>query len=279
MSLTFHRGLNILSCHICGFTLKPPIEICPSCHKPDTMKYQGPGTEQVERSLHAIFPGIRTLRMDRDTTKHKGSHDRIFGEFRTGKADVLIGTQMIAKGLHFPSVTLVGVLGADSGLHIPDFRANEHVFSLITQVAGRSGRGHMPGEVVIQSFLFDHPIIKLAAEDDYKTFAKAELIERKEFDYPPFTRLIKIVFSGNNPEHVLTFAGNFHKALKKELPKGFTLHTIIPCGKAKIKDKHRFQCLIKGSNILKITPLLRSLTLRKPKNIHLLIDVDPTGTF
>ena len=279
MSLTFHRGLNILSCHICGFTLKPPIDVCPHCHKADTLKYQGPGTEQVERSLHAIFPGIRTLRMDRDTTKHKGSHDRIFQEFRTGKADVLIGTQMIAKGLHFPSVTLVGVLGADSGLYIPDFRSNEHVFQLITQVSGRSGRGHIPGEVVIQSSLFDHPIIKIAAEDDYKTFAKQELIERKEFHYPPFTRLIKLVFSGSDPKQVQGYAETYHRALKKALPKSFTLHPITPCGKAKIKDRHRFQCIIKGEKILAITPILKSLALKRPRSIHLLIDVDPTGTF
>lgn len=279
MSLTFHRGLNILSCHICGFTLKPPIEVCPNCHKRETLKYQGPGTEQVERTLHAIFPGIRTLRMDRDTTKHKGSHDRIFQEFRTGKADVLIGTQMIAKGLHFPAVTLVGVLGADSGLYIPDFRSNEHVFQLITQVAGRSGRGHMPGEVVIQSFLFDHPIIKLAANDDYKTFVDQELIERKEFFYPPFTRLIKIVFSGQDPKQTQTFAENYHRTLTKSLPKGFILHPIAPAGKSKIKDKHRFQCILKGDKILSITPILKSLPVKKPKHVHILIDVDPTSTF
>ena len=279
MSLTFHRGLNILSCHICGFTLKPPIEVCPHCHKGDTLKYQGPGTEQVERSLHAIFPEIRTLRMDRDTTKHKGSHDRIFQEFKTGKADVLIGTQMLAKGLHFPAVTLVGVLGADSGLYIPDFRANEQTFQLITQVAGRSGRGQMPGEVIIQSFLFDHPIIKLAAQDDYKNFIEQELIERKEFNYPPFTRLIKIVFSGVDPKQIQTFADSYHKALSKVLPKTFTLNPIIPCGKARIKDRFRFHCLLKGPSILTITPLLKSLPVKKPKHVHLLIDVDPLNTY
>ncbi len=281
MSLTFHKGLNVLSCHICGFTLKPPIDVCPHCHSANTMKYQGPGTEQVERSLHAIFPTVRTLRMDRDTTKHKGSHDRIFQEFRTGKADVLIGTQMIAKGLHFPSVTLVGILGADSGLYIPDFRANEHVFQLITQVAGRSGRGHIPGEVVIQSSLFDHPIVKLAASDDYKAFAEAELFERKEFDYPPFTRLVKLVFSGNDPKIVYAYAAQYHAALQKALPpsSGFTLHPINPCGKAKVKDKHRFQCLIKGTKILQLTQILKFLPIRKTKLVHLLIDVDPTSTF
>ena len=185
MSLTFHRGQNILSCHICGFTLKPPIETCPSCHKQETLKFQGPGTEQVERAIHALFPGIRTLRMDRDTTKHKGSHDRIFQEFRTGKADVLIGTQMLAKGLHFPAVTLVGILGADHSLYIPDFRANEQTYQLISQVAGRSGRGQLPGEVIIQSFLFDHPVIHLAAQNNYKGFIEKELEERKSFGYPP----------------------------------------------------------------------------------------------
>jgi primosomal protein N' (replication factor Y) len=279
MSLTFHRGLNVLSCHICGFHLKPPIEVCPSCHKSDTLKYQGPGTEQVERSLHAIFPGIRTLRMDRDTTKHKGSHDRIFNEFRTGKADVLIGTQMIAKGLHFPAVTLVGVLGADTGLYIPDFRSNENVFQLITQVAGRAGRGELPGEVVLQSFLFDHPIIKLAAEDDYQSFAESEIIERKEFHYPPFVRLVKFQFSGKDVNHVLSFANMYHKLLKKTLPVGFEILSLNPSLRAKVKDKFRFQFLLKGEKITQLSNILKSISLKKPNDVSLLIDVDPTSTF
>ena len=279
MSLTYHRGSNILSCHICGFTKTPPIERCPNCQKTDTLKYQNPGTEQVERALHAIFPQIRTLRMDRDTTRHKGSHERIFEEFRKGKADVLIGTQMIAKGLHFPSVTLVGVLGADSGLYIPDFRSNESVFQLITQASGRAGRSDHPGEVIIQSALFENPLIQLAAKEDYITFSQQELLERKEFHYPPFTRLIKILFQGKDLKQVTSFANLYHQALLKRLPPYFSLHPITPCGKAKIKNLYRMQCLLKGKNLLKVTPILRSLPIKKPKNVYMLIDVDPMHTF
>ncbi len=130
----------------------PPVE-CPNCHGRHPLKFQGVGTEKIERSLHAIFPSIRILRIDADTTKHKGSHQKILRDFGTGKADILIGTQMIAKGLHFPEVTLVGVLNSDAGLNIPDYRASENVFQVVTQVAGRSGRGITPGEVIIQTSL------------------------------------------------------------------------------------------------------------------------------
>ena len=134
------------------------------------MQFKGAGTEQIERALHAIFPDIRTLRMDADTTRHKGAHDRLFKQFLAGKADVLIGTQMIAKGLHFPSVTLVGVLNSDAALNIPDFRASEQTFQLIAQVAGRSGRSELPGEVIIQTQLPDHPIIIHASTENYPLF-------------------------------------------------------------------------------------------------------------
>ena len=138
---TFHLGENILACHLCDYRLSPPPKSCPKCHT-ESIKFKGAATEMVERALHAIFPEIRTLRLDADTTRHKGSHELLFKQFRAGKADVLIGTQMIAKGLHFPMVTLVGVLNADSSLQVPDFRASETVFQLLTQVAGRSGRAH-----------------------------------------------------------------------------------------------------------------------------------------
>ena len=170
VSLTFHKKNNILACHSCGFVLAPPPTECPYCKGAASLRFKGVGTEQVERTLHAIFPEIRTLRMDADTTRHKGSHDMLFKSFRSGKADVLIGTQMIAKGLHFPAVTFVGVLNSDSAMNLPDFRSSEWVFQLLTQVSGRAGRGEIPGEVIIQTCMPANPVLELAAQEDYPAF-------------------------------------------------------------------------------------------------------------
>ncbi len=280
VSLTYHKGENILSCHICGFYLRPPIDKCPTCNSCETLKYRGPGTEQLERTLHAIFPQIRTLRMDGDTTKHKGSHDRLFKEFKAGKADLLIGTQMIAKGLHFPNVTLVGVIGADATLNIPDFRSNEFVFQLITQVSGRSGRDLLEGEVVIQTHLPDHPIIQLASEENYLDFFRQELEERKAFAYPPFTRLIKITFTGKNLAPLEKTAQTFHSLLSRSLPREHSLLLpLTPCGYAKIKDRHRFQCLLKTKNIRAAAHILTRIPYKKPTSISILYDVDPMHTW
>lgn len=279
LPLTYHRGENILSCHICLFTRKPPIEACLYCGERETLKYKGPGTEQVERTLHAIFPHIRTLRMDRDTTKHKGSHEKIFQEFRSGKADLLIGTQMIAKGLHFPNVTLVGILGADSTLNVPDFRASESVFSLITQVAGRSGRGEIQGEVIIQTHLPDHPVIKLASQEDTYGFFELELKERKLFNYPPYSRLAKITFSGKDPTKVAKYAESFHALLSSQVDPTVEIYPITPCAHSKIKDHHRFQCIIKTPNILPLAKLLKSLPIKSPSTVKTLIDINPISTY
>jgi primosomal protein N' (replication factor Y) len=280
-SLTFHKKEDLLSCHLCGYELSPPPTTCEHCHKPDTLKFHGPGTEHVERALHAIFKNVRTLRMDADTTRKKGSHEEFFKQFKSGKADVLIGTQMVAKGLHFPQVTLVGVLNADSSLNIPDFRSTEHVFQLITQVSGRSGRGELPGEVVIQTTLTDHPIIHLASKEDYKKFFEGELESRKLFDYPPFTHLIKIILSSEDEKEGFE-AGKFARDfLIQHLPDSFTLTPVVPCGIAKVQDKYKFQFMIKGTHILKASDALIKLqeNPQKLKKVHMLIDVDPISTF
>lgn len=280
VSLTYHKSQNYLSCHICDYTIDATVEVCPHCKCKETLKYRGPGTEQVERAIHAIFPTVRTLRMDRDTTKHKGSHDKLFKAFKSGKADVLIGTQMIAKGLHFPNVTLVGVLNGDSSFHIPDYRSNESVFQLITQVAGRAGRGEMPGEVVIQTFLPDHPIIQLASKEDYEAFYQSEIEERKLFVYPPFSRLAKVIFSGPDPQKVEKFAQKYHGALQKQLsPKRHQLLPLSPCGYAKIKDRHRFQLIIKSIAMMELSQILQNITLYRPRSISLHIDIDAISTF
>ncbi|WP_316356703.1 primosomal protein N' [Candidatus Neptunichlamydia sp. REUL1] len=281
VSLTFHKKTNHLACHLCSYVIAPPPTECPLCKEVATLHFKGVGTEQVERTLHALFPDIRTLRMDADTTRHKGSHDLLFKQFRSGKADVLIGTQMIAKGLHFPAVTLVGVLNSDGALNLPDFRSGENVFQLLTQVSGRSGRGDLKGEVIVQSSLKGHPIFQHASKEDYKTFFNEEMEARELFAFPPFSRLTKLIFSGKNEGHVKQIADTFHRALLKNLPSDFTLYPVIPCGYAKIKDNFRFKLLIKGTKPLLLSSILMQLRLEThlPRSIRLLVDVDPTSIF
>lgn len=280
ITLTYHRGENILSCHLCDFRKSPPKE-CPECHAEGPLKFKGVGTEMVEKTLLALIPQIRTLRLDGDTTRHKGSHERIFREFRSGKADVLIGTQMIAKGLHFPSVTLVGVIGLDGGLNIPDFRSSENVFQLLTQVAGRAGRGDFPGEVLIQTQLPNHNIILHAAKHNYTNFYAEEIQVRKMFGFPPFTHLIKFSFAGENLSQTQEQANNFRKLLIHKMPQEVEILPVVPCGYAKIKGKFRFQILLKTKKMQTVLPLLQQLrTEFKPKKTtRFTIDVDPQTTF
>lgn len=280
VSLTFHLSENILACHHCDYRLYPPRE-CPSCRSEDGMQYKGAGTEMVERALHALLPDIRTLRLDADTTRHKGSHEMSFKQFRAGKADVLIGTQMVAKGFHFPSVTLVGVLNADGALNIPDFRASEHTFQLLTQVAGRSGRGEIPGQVIIQTHIPDQETILLAAAQDYPSFFTKELEVRKAFQYPPFVQLMKFVFIGEDADFVQIRASSFRTELLKFLPKTFELHPPVPSGHAKIKDQFRFQFLLKGPKGFSLGSILTEAQSKFSwgEKVKLHIDVDPISTY
>lgn len=278
-SLTYHHQENRLSCHLCDYSI-PLSQTCPKCHSNASFKFQGAGTELVEKKLYQIFPQCRVLRMDADTTKRKGSHDKIFKQFRSGKADILVGTQMIAKGLHFPSVTLVGILNADLTLSIPDFRASESMFQLITQVSGRSGRGELPGEVVLQTFLPTQDTLKLAAEQNYEKFFAEESQIRQIFQYPPFTHLIKIALHGPVCEEVKQKAEEARKFLIERLPASFAFLPVVPAGHAKIQDQYRFQFLIKSTKVLAASAILRSLQNEfKHSKIHLLIDVDPSSTF
>ncbi len=276
ITLTYHKGDNLLACHLCNYEIRP-LQECPLCKAQDAFKFKGAGTEHVERALNAIFPGVRTLRLDADTTKHKGSHDKIFKQFRSGKGDILIGTQMIAKGLHFPSVTLVGILSPDMSLHIPDFRAAEHIFQLIIQVAGRAGRSELKGEVILQTTLPHHPLFLQAARLDYPAFYQEEIDVRKVFNYPPFCHLIKLILSGKDATETETYAQILRSQLIQKLPSSFEFNPVIPCGYAKIKNYYRFQCLIKAVNPRPLTDVLRIIT--PPSSIRLLIDVDPFSTY
>lgn len=281
VSLTFHLNENILACHLCGFQYSPPPRFCLKCKSEDPMKFRGVGTEQVERALHAILPEVRTIRIDADTTRHKGSHQKLLRDFGTGKADVLIGTQMIAKGLHFPEVTLVGVLNSDSSLNIPDFRASETIFQLITQVAGRSGRGILNGEVIIQTTMPDNDTIQLASQQDYEAFYQKEIEIRKMFHYPPFANLVKITFSGSHEAATMKSANDFRQLLLAFLAKSFEVHPVVPSGHSKVKDLFRFQFLIRGPGIYPINHAIEKTKekFKYSQDIKIYVDINPTSTF
>ncbi len=281
LSLTFHKQKNYLACHLCGFTQAPIPQTCPQCQKTATLHFRGVGTELVEKSLHALLPHIRTLRMDADTTRRKGSHEELLKTFRSGKADVLIGTQMIAKGLHFPAVTFVGVLNSDSALHLPDFRASEALFQLLTQVAGRSGRGELPGEVIIQTSLKETPLFHLATQGDYKTFFEKELKTREIFEYPPFSHLAKITLSGMDKQKVQNYLCHLRSILIHLLPSSYFLFPVVASGYLKIKNRFRYKLLLKGKSSLVLSKSIHRV-LKKfpcPRNLHVLVDIDPLSTF
>jgi primosomal protein N' (replication factor Y) (superfamily II helicase) len=276
VSLTFHQKDNSLTCHYCDYRLSPPPKACKACKEGSPLLYRGFGTEQVENMLKRIFPTIRTLRMDADTTRHKGSHNRLFKEFRSGKADVLIGTQMIAKGFHFPSVTLVGVLNSDNALHTGDFRASEHLFQLLVQVSGRSGRGELPGEVFIQTFMQEHKIFSYVSKEDYIGFYEEEIASRKLFSYPPFTHLAKITFTGDSPEKTLEAASFYHLKLIKELPSVYTILPVIPDRIAKVKKRYRYYFMVKGPSMGTFSQKTKKLFNTHPLKgtLKALVDVD-----
>jgi primosomal protein N' (replication factor Y) len=271
IGLTFHKQETILRCHLCDFQIDPPRH-CPSCKNVGTLNFKGFGTEHVEKSLQGLFPTAKTLRMDRDTTKQKNSHELLYQEFKAHKADILIGTQMVAKGFHFPSVTLVGVLNADSGLMVPDFRSAEFAFQLLTQVSGRAGRSDLPGEVILQTFLPDHPVLKLSASQSYEEFYVREIEERKLFSYPPFCHLVKVVCSGEDETKVSNQIQACFNYVKANVPQGVEVLFPTPTGHAKVADKYRFQFLIKTPQISHIRPILTNL-------VNCKIDVDPIHTF
>lgn len=281
VALTYHQERNSLSCHLCGFAVAPPPKQCPKCGCDETMKFRGVGTEQVERSLHAVLPEIRTLRADADTTRHKGSHQRILRDFRAGKADVLIGTQMITKGLHFPQVTLVGILHAEQGIGIPDFRSSETVFQLITQVAGRAGRAQLAGEVVVQTRIPSNTTIQHACKQDFKGFYDEEIAVRELFGYPPFARFAKVRFSGEQPTLVTQTAERFREVMARQLAGRFAVHPITPAGYAKIKDRYFFQFLVRGTAMSAFSEAIELAlqTVMLPKGVRLLVDVDPLSTY
>lgn len=274
VKMTWHKGCDEIRCHICGRVQRTP-ERCPKCSAP-TLKFSGIGTQRVEAIMRTLFPKARIERMDADTTTHKHAYGRILGDFKAGKIDVLIGTQMIAKGLHFPGVTLVGVICADLSLHMPDFRAAERTFQLLLQVAGRAGRGDVPGEVIVQTFAPFNPAIQAARRLDYQGFCDQELESRKELLYPPFAHLICITLESLRAEAVERTAQALAARLVPALPKTVIMAGPIPAPLSRAKGHYRFQIIMRSASVKVMTvPLKEALkALRCPSGVRLAVDVD-----
>lgn len=278
ISLTYHRSNRTLRCHYCGYTEREP-QVCPECGS-EHIRFFGTGTQKVEEELARYFPGIRVIRMDVDTTGRKGAHEKLLEAFRDGKGDVLLGTQMIAKGLDFPNVTLVGVLAADSMLNLPDFRAAERTFQLVTQVGGRAGRHEKKGEVILQTYNTEHYSIQYASRHDYTSFFVEEIKQRYEKNYPPYYRLVLFTFSHENVPLLVKTSERFAGRLREVIPPGAYLLGPVASPIARIKDRYRFQCMIKYKNDPRVLPAVHRMVRafeeeRKKTGITLTVDVDP----
>jgi primosomal protein N' (replication factor Y) (superfamily II helicase) len=278
VALTFHRHPAVsgrLSCHLCGHTAAVPKK-CPACGK-DALIYYGFGTEKVESTVAQIFPKAVVRRMDADSMTRKEAYRETLRDFRTGKIDILVGTQMIAKGLHFPNVTLVGIINADLALHLPDFRAGERTFQLLTQVAGRAGRGETPGEVFVQTYTPFSPSIQFARHHDFAGYFQQELEFRERCDFPPFKHAILITVRSAHEGRAKLSAETLKRRLKEALTEEFILGDATPAPLEKLQGQFRFHILIRGEAILRLSRLVRE-TLDKlpfPEDVTVTVDVDP----
>ena len=242
ISLTYHKDINGLYCHFCGHK-EPMPRKCPECGQ-SALRLQGAGTQKLEEEIERLFPDNTYARLDLDTAKRVGVMDRVLASFAKRKTDILIGTQLIAKGLDFDNVGLVGIISADSSLNIPDFRAPERTFQLITQAAGRAGRGDLRGRVIIQTYSPDNYAIKAAAEHDYEGFCREELRLRKLMSYPPYYDLIRLIFSGDDEKQVAKEAGGWYESLNEMIHTGF-IYRPQPAPVNKIKETYRYHMMIK----------------------------------
>ena len=281
ISLTYHNSGEYLTCHYCGEKEKIS-KTCPSCGS-SYVKYFGVGTEKIEQEINRIFPSAKTLRMDFDTTRKKNSYEYIYNTFKNKQADILIGTQMVAKGLDFENVTLVGVIAADLSLNLPDFRAYERTFQLLTQVSGRAGRGKKEGKVVIQTYNTDELTLQYAADNDYDSFYKNEIMVRKAMDYPPFTKILVINMSSEDENLLIKNIQNVSVNLKYEIQNNdkITLLGPCPCGISKIKNFYRWQIIIKGNIEQRIAEKIKNLVYELVKKVYnsirVSIDINPSN--
>ena len=279
ITLTYHRDENKLKCHYCGFETKNITE-CPAC-KSKNVKYFGSGTQKLEDEIHKLFPSASTIRMDIDTVSKKNSHEKILNSFKDDNIDILIGTQMVVKGHHFPNVTLVGVIAADSSLNIEDYRASERTFQILTQVAGRAGRESLPGEVVIQTYNPDHFSIEYSRKQNYDLFYNAEISLRERLKYPPFCDIILLGISGKDEKFVKIASEKIGYLLHKHNDSNYYVSKPIPSPISKIKNRYRFRiilkCKLNYTIINKISDVLEEYYKDGPKNVSVYVDVNPSN--
>ena len=275
VALTFHQGENRLKCHLCGHATLAPRK-CPKCSDP-SIRYAGYGTEKIEGTVRKLFPSATVARMDADSMARKDAYRQTLQAFRTGKIDVLVGTQMIAKGLDFPNVTLVGIINADVGLHMPDFRAGERTFQLLTQVAGRAGRGDMAGEVFVQSSTPFSPSIQFARHHNFEGFWEQEIEFRERCDYPPFLHLLMIHVRSEHQRLAEFTAETIHRRISEKPDPGVTLHPVVPAPIERSKGFYRYQILLRAKAIRRLSGTVRSIIdkLTFPEGVHVSVDVDP----
>ncbi|MEY2370581.1 primosomal protein N' [Lysinibacillus capsici] len=279
ISLTYHRTTEKLKCHYCGYEEHVP-QICPQCQS-DHIRYFGTGTQKVEEELYKLFPEARVLRMDVDTTKHKGAHEEILETFGAGQADILLGTQMIAKGLDFPNITLVGVLSADTSLHLPDYRAAERTFQLLTQVSGRAGRHEKLGEVIIQTYTPEHYAIELAKSQEYEPFYEREMFLRRRSNYPPYYFVALIQLSHEDVMMAAEYAGRVADWLRGNLSNQVAIIGPTTASIARLQNRYRYQCLIKYKIEPNLIPVLQRLLAMYraewiKQGILMTVDLDPS---
>ena len=278
ISLTHHRRQELVMCHYCDYEIPPP-RTCPSCHSPQ-IRFGGYGTEKLEAEVRAKFGEYRALRMDTDSMQKPGSHEKALAQFRDGEAQILVGTQMIAKGLDFPNVTLVGVVNADTALHLPDFRAAERTFHLLVQVAGRTGRGERGGRVLVQTLSPDHPAIQAAARHDYQLFAKEELANRQAWSYPPFTSMVRMVVRGPREPVAKEFAQHFAKLLTEAFAADGVAARLLgpaPAPIARLRGLHRFHLQVQADDGPALHAAIKRVLpkLAPPDDVQWIVDVDP----
>lgn len=317
LALTYHRPEQKLRCHLCGFTDAVPV-VCPNnkCGNP-AIRFAGTGTQRVEETLAKLFPNARVRRMDADTMKRKDDYRKTLGDFRTGKTDILVGTQMIAKGLHFPNVTLVGIIYADLALHQPDFRAGERTFQLLTQVAGRAGRGDVEGEVFVQAFTPFHPAIQYARRHDFTGFYEQEVEFREQLKYPPVSRVALLTLRGRNEDKVKFSAEHLKRELEKSLgsapapgavvsaiaddtelfdeganqdtrgacappnkmPSDLIISGPAPAPLLRAEQFYRYQIMLRTRAMSRLSQALAKIieTLALPEDVTLAVDIDPVN--
>ena len=275
VSMTYHKSENRLRCHYCGYSVQPPQQ-CPKCSSLD-VGYSGFGTEYIEAEVKAKFPNEKIVRVDTDSVTHKGELKQKIDDFRDGKYSILLGTQMVAKGLNFPNLKLVGIVLADTALHLPDFRAAERTFSLITQVSGRAGRFFPDGEVVVQSYTPELPPIDFAVKDNLEDFYDEEIKQRRLLNFPPFSRLLRLVFRSQVPGAAEDAANGAAEILHKHLEPGVEIMGPVECPIEMVAGNWRHHILLRGKSIAPMQKMADILVngYTAPKHVHIEVDVDP----